>query len=79
MSARALGWLGCGERFGFVVYGELITRELGGWGLVIVIDEQRGAILPRPLITTTPQPEEDEEGDDQETSHPSYDTTYREC
>jgi hypothetical protein len=73
-----LSWLGRGEGFRFVVYREFLARKLGGWGFVIMVDEQRRPFLIRPLNTTTPKPEEDEEGDYQETSHSSYDTTYRE-
>lgn len=71
-------WLRCGEGFGFVIYGEFPVRELGGWGFIIMVDEQGRSFLVRLLSTTTSKPEKDEEGDDQETSHPSYDTAYRE-
>ena len=64
MRARTVSWLRRGEGLRFIIYSEFLTLRLGGWGVVIVVDEYRRSFLARPLSTAASEPEEDKEGDD---------------
>ena len=73
-----ISWLRRSEGFGLVIYGELPIRGLRDWSIVIVVDKERGPFLARALSAATSTPEEEKEGDDQETGDSPYDATCRE-
>jgi hypothetical protein len=74
-SRSTISWLRGGEGLRFIVYREFLTQRLGGWGIIIVVDEKRRPLLLCALGTAASEPEEEQECNDQETSHSSYDAT----
>ena len=58
-SAGTIGRLRGSKGLRSVMYREILIERLGGWGLIIMVDEKRRPVLAPPLSTTTPKPEEE--------------------